>query len=253
MYSVMMAKLERYELPMTGWLRGRNRIPRSRIPLCTHENAEEKHVRQTTSGEILLKPDMYLRNGKEDVSHNSDEMQVRSETTAAETQDKHVDIGLKAYPPYLRTSSPPWLLVKGSTCKLIMQLHESALRARKLARSLARQAKTETYSPAEIDLIIQTCTSLGLTGSSPLATEDWENEPIEGWWFKEDCHCEALRRQVPVSEDVAGYDCNNGWWRDKQNEEYRDWERWAESSIGPESRRRRCSADDEEHPNKWKT
>lgn len=253
MSSHMTAKLEQSDLPTTGWLRGRTRIPRSRIPLCTYENAEKEHVEQTTSCERILKPDIYLRNGKkEDVSNESNDVLVRSETTAAETQIKHVDMRPNAYPPYLRTSFPPWLLVKGSTCKLIMQLHESALRGRKLARSLARKAKTENYSPAEIDLIIQTCMSLGLSGSSPLATEDWENEPIEGWWFKEDSYCEALRRQIPVSEEVAGYECNDGWWRDKQNKGFRDWDRWAESSIGPESRRKRGSAGNEEDSNKRK-
>ncbi|KAK5462670.1 hypothetical protein LTS15_002382 [Exophiala xenobiotica] len=149
---------------------------------------------------------------------------------------------LQAYPPYLEPTKPSGVMIKGSTCKLVMQMHEEEdLSASKMSRKVARKTKTDYYSAAEIAEMIQTCASLGLDGCSPLATEYWENEPIEGWWLKEESYCEDLRRQLPVSEDICGYDCNNGWWRDKQKQEYRDWDRFGDRSIGPESQRRPSS------------
>ncbi|KAI1615363.1 hypothetical protein EDD36DRAFT_462879 [Exophiala viscosa] len=200
-----------------------------------------------TRSQLYIRKSRKGNGKKKDMGANSNtRLQNFAKTT--ETQIRSVDIKMDAYPPYLVTSSPPGLLVKGSTCKLIMQLHEATVRTKKipkhhethaadLAKSLSRKAKTERYTPAEINLIIQTCKALRLDGLSPLATEAWENEPIEGWWYKEDSYCGSLSRQTPVSEEVAGYDCNDGWWRDKQNEKYRDWERWGESSIGPKHRR----------------
>ncbi|EXJ69654.1 uncharacterized protein A1O5_06725 [Cladophialophora psammophila CBS 110553] len=144
------------------------------------------------------------------------------------------DMKMDAYPPYLKVSGAETILVKGSTSQFIMQLHEGALSADNIAHMLATQFQTENYSPAEVESIIQRCTRLGLNSRSPSAAQSWENEPIEGWWYKEDGYCEVLRRQRPVGQDICGYDCEDGWWRDRQSEEHRDWERWGCREIGQE-------------------
>ncbi|KAL6251568.1 hypothetical protein RBB50_001777 [Rhinocladiella similis] len=150
-----------------------------------------------------------------------------------------INCKIQAYPSYLKIPNRQQLLVKGSTCQLIMKLVDEGVSSAEISRKIARKTKTEYYSAGEIEQLVQTCNELLLNGSSPLATADWENEPIEGWWFMEEGHCEALRRQMPVSEEVCGYDCNNGWWKHRQKQEFRDWDRFGDRSIGPESKRRR--------------
>jgi predicted nucleic acid-binding Zn ribbon protein len=154
-----------------------------------------------------------------------------------------VDVKLSAYPPYLKAAGSLALgmMVKGSTCQYVMQLHEEGCSARKIAWKIARRVRTEMYSPDDIQAIIQSCVSSGLDGRSPLATAGWEREPIEGWWIKEESHCEALRKTIPVSEDVCGYACNEGWWKERQSEQNRDWEQFGERSIGSPSRKRDTS------------
>jgi hypothetical protein len=149
-----------------------------------------------------------------------------------------VSMKVGSYPPYLRIPGREPILVKGSTSRLIMQLLEHDIPIPKIAAKLAKQAPTERYTSIEVRSIIHTCSVLGLEGDSPSATESWENEAIEGWWLKEDSYCENLRREQPVNEKECGYDCDNGWWKARQNAKHRDWERWACCSIGPEHWRR---------------
>ena len=196
-----------------------------------------------TTNQLGLKPQWFSKNAIVEVEEDKG-LIFRTDKEAMahdlDTRGQKEDIRkLQAYPPYLELTKPSGLMIKGSTCKLVMQLHEEDLSASKISRKVARKTKTDYHSANEVGELIQTCTSLGLDGSSPLATEYWENEPIEGWWLKEESYCEDLRRQLPVSEDICGYDCNNGWWKNKQKQEYRDWDRFGDRSIGPESQRRR--------------
>ncbi len=142
------------------------------------------------------------------------------------------------YPPYLEISDSEVILVKGSTSRLVMRLLENDIPITRIARQLTKQHRTERYSIGEVRSIIRTCSLLGLNGASPSATESWENETIEGWWLKEESFCEILRRGQPVNEQVCGYDCDSGWWNNRQGARCRDWERWPCRSIGPEERRR---------------
>ncbi|KIW13586.1 hypothetical protein PV08_08775 [Exophiala spinifera] len=148
------------------------------------------------------------------------------------------DSKVQAYPSYLRIHNEQELLVKGSTCQLVMTLVEEGASSAEISRKIGRKTRTEYYSAREIAQLVQTCEALQLNGSSPLATADWENEPIEGWWFMEEAYCKALRRQKPVSEEICGYACNEGWWKDRQKQEHRDWVRFGDRSIGPEKKRR---------------
>ncbi|EXJ91495.1 hypothetical protein A1O3_00043 [Capronia epimyces CBS 606.96] len=151
------------------------------------------------------------------------------------------DERIHAYPPYLNVRGPARsrILIKGSTCQCVMQLHAQGLQASRIAARIADKMYAEVYTPAEVCAVIRSCTMLGLTGQSPLANESWENESIEGWWFKEESYCEALRRQIPVDKAICGYDCDDGWWKNRQHERNRDWVRFGDRSIGSESQRRR--------------
>lgn len=147
------------------------------------------------------------------------------------------NIKLSAYPPSVIVSGIDAMLVKGSTCQSVMQLHEQKIPATSIARKVTQNPSIDCYSPLEVEALIKTCTSLGLNGSSSMATKSWENELIEGWWFKEESCCEGLRRQAPVSKEICGYDCDDGWWKKRQHEHHRDWDRWGDRSIGDPSQR----------------
>jgi len=43
-----------------------------------------------------------------------------------------------------------------------------------------------------------------------------------------------LRRREPVGPEIAGYDCDQGWWKNKQEAANRDWDIWADMEIGPQ-------------------
>ena len=146
-----------------------------------------------------------------------------------------VSMKMKSFPPYLKIPSIDDILVKGSTCQTTMQLYENDMPITNIAWSLSRRSPAERYSRVEIESIIRTCASLGLCGESQFATDGWENEPIEGWWFKEDSYCEALRREQPIGRDVCGYDCDDGWWKKKQSGQGRDWNRWVRFLGGPKT------------------
>ena len=145
---------------------------------------------------------------------------------------------LSSYPAYLIIRGTEAILVKGTTGQLVMQLYEEDVVISKIARKLAKQQAGERYSTDEVRTIIRTCSLHGLTGQTPVAAKSWENEPIEGWWLKDDSHCEVLRREQPVGKGVTGYDSEAGWWRYKQCAKHRDWSRWGYRSIGPEDWRR---------------
>ncbi|KAJ9504359.1 hypothetical protein H2202_000415 [Exophiala xenobiotica] len=227
-----------------GWSRGRSRILRHATSSSGGKWEKARWAGHETTHQLGLKPQWSSKNAIVEV----EEEEGLIFRTDKEATGHDLDTGgqrqanrkLKAYPSYLELTKPAGVMIKGSTCKLVMQMHEEEdLSASRISRKVARKTKTDYYSAAEIEEMIQTCASLGLDGCSPLATEYWENEPIEGWWLKEESYCEDLRRQLPVSEEICGYDCNDGWWRDKQKQEDRDWYRFGDRSIGPESQRRR--------------
>jgi hypothetical protein len=143
----------------------------------------------------------------------------------------------EAYPLYLKVGGIGNLhgegLVKGSLCQAIMKLYEQGLSAGRTSRGIGSK-DTGWYSFSDIENIIKACKEDGLHGKTPLATQGWENEPIEGWWLKEEGYCESLRRQLPVSKEVCGYDCDNGFWTKMESQNNRDWDRWGEREIGPQ-------------------
>ncbi|KAL2423698.1 hypothetical protein ABEF95_005771 [Exophiala dermatitidis] len=214
---------------------------RGRLRAQNIEHPVEHQDKQNSSSEYGFEaewfsgdPDIEERAGnvKEDSGHNTMDMSAdRAPMNIQATgHDRKAPVErLCAFPPYLAVKR---MLVKGSTCRAIMQLHDRGLRASTIAREIKATAFIEKYTPEEVRAIIHCCSDLGLAGQTPLATESWENESIEGWWFEEESYCEALRRQEPVDEDICGYDCNDGWWKDRQDEENRDWDRFGYPSIG---------------------
>lgn len=220
------------------WSRGR----RLRLLKRTQNLAEKETQTPCTPRSNGLNNDQYSARVIEQQGEDSLQLPIgMAENNLKDEAQEHKLIGSKvqAYPSYLKVPTRQILLVKGSTCQLVMKLVEEGVSFVNISRKLARKTRTEYYSADEIEQVVQTCKALLLNGSSPLATVGWENEPIEGWWFMEDGYCEALRRQMPVSEEICGYACNDGWWKDRQKAECRDWARFGERSIGPESRRRR--------------
>lgn len=143
-----------------------------------------------------------------------------------------------SYPPYLRVSRCGDILVKGSTSRLVMRMHEQHASPPKIAKTLVKLYPTERYNAGEIQSIIHTCSALELEGYSPAVADAWDNEPIEGWWMKEDGYCERLARAEPIDEDDSGYDCTNGWWKHRESAKERDWSIWGPREIGPEAWRR---------------
>ena len=158
--------------------------------------------------------------------------------TVPGSENVSVSLEKTPFPPYLMVCSGESILVKGSTSQLIMQFLGENIPIAKIPRKLSKKLPTERYSTGEVQSVIRTCALRGLDGESPLATENWENEAIEGWWLKEDSYCEALRREQPVNEEVCGYKCEDGWWTGRERANHRDWDRWPCRSIGPENWRR---------------
>lgn len=223
----------------------RGRSPGLKCRVCRSPSVE--HVQVNCPDELVSKPEWFAGNpdidDKEDNDSHNDKQDKHLCGRGVEVQAKNIDpdhshAGLQTYPPYLKVNGPGRMLVKGSTCQFIMQLHEQGLEPSNIAGRIANTVGG-VYKSAEIDDIIRFCAMSDLTGQTPLAAESWENEPIEGWWYNEESYCEALRRQVPVGQDICGYDCDDGWWKDRQHEGNRDWVRFGDKSIGSESQRRR--------------
>jgi hypothetical protein len=143
-----------------------------------------------------------------------------------------------AYPPYLRLIAREAILVKGTTCRFVMRALEDNVTLLGITTLLAKQLPSERYTSHELRSIVQTCLRYGLHGESPYATASWENEPIEGWWIKENSYCETLRREQPIGEDVCGYKCDGGWWKGRQSGSNRAWSIWGYRSVGPRVRRK---------------
>lgn len=163
---------------------------------------------------------------------------VETETeTETETKD-----AIK--PPQKMTSYPSYVqaglgsikaLFKGSICRRIMQLYAEDLSLIEIAKELGTSKADGGLRAADVEAIITACETLGLDGESPLEAEDWENAAIEGWW--ERSYCEELERNEPIGPDVAGYDCDQGWWAGKQDAKNRDWAWFEETGeIGPRRR-----------------
>ncbi|EXJ93362.1 hypothetical protein A1O1_01754 [Capronia coronata CBS 617.96] len=219
---------------------------RSARPQCGANRKPQREEKQKDGPrEQVFKPEWFAGNPDiEDEEDNGDKTRNTC-LCEGETDVRTTGINLyqpvegrRAYPSYLRIYGPGRMLVKGSTCRYIMELHEQGLQPSRIASKILDMSYAEVYTAAEIRAVIHSCTTLDLNGHSPLATESWEQEPIEGWWFKEESYCEALRRQLPVDKDVCGYDCDEGWWKDRQHEDNRDWVRFGERSIGSHSQRR---------------
>jgi hypothetical protein len=119
------------------------------------------------------------------------------------------------------------LLVKGSTCQIIMACAQDQLPPSRIGRRIAKVQPNDRYSTIEIRGILETCKVLELNSKSPLFTQDWENESIEGWWLKEEGYCATIERVKPIDETICGYACNNGWWKNRKSDAAaRDWDRW---------------------------
>lgn len=213
--------------------RGRSNRPRRRTMIeltpSTAGNLREEHHHTTDTP--IFKPEWF--NGDPDIEIDG--------------EDDHYFLGRKsmdkpqkmlAYPPYIRVSdqhSNTPNLVKGSVCRYILVLHSKNLKPAQIAEKLGRSEVLGQYSSDETQAIIRICELSGLDSNSPLATESWETAFIEGWW--EESYCEGLRRCQPVGPEITGYDCNQGWWVNRQNAANRNWVRWSGRHIGPRPRR----------------
>jgi hypothetical protein len=213
--------------------RGRSNRPRRRptielTPAASGILREElSHANDTP----IFKPEWF--NGDPDIEIDAEEDHYMLGRKGMDKPQKMV-----AYPPYIRVSdqsSNTSNLVKGSLCRYILLLHSKNLTPAQIAEKLGASEALGQYSAEEIQAIIRMCELSGLDSKSPSTTESWENASIEGWW--EESHCEGLRRCQPVGPEVTGYDCDQGWWVNRQNEENRNWPRWSSREIGPRSRR----------------
>lgn len=146
---------------------------------------------------------------------------------------------MDSYPPYVQAGlGSIKALSKGTMCQRIMQLYAEDLSWTEIAEKLGTSKVDGGLGAGEVESIIRACETLGLDGESPLEAEDWENAAIEGWW--ERSYCEELERNEPIGPDVAGYDCDQGWWADMQDAKNRDWAWFEETGeIGPRRRPQR--------------
>lgn len=145
---------------------------------------------------------------------------------------------MNSYPPYLQVRlgrSKIVGLVKGTICQRIMQLYAEHSDMVEIAKELGPSKADGGLRAADVESIIEACKALGLSHEIPLEAEDWENESIEGWW--EQSFCEELERNEPIGPDVAGYDCEQGWWANRSDAKNRDWAWFGETpDIGPARR-----------------
>ncbi|KAK5050060.1 hypothetical protein LTR84_004180 [Exophiala bonariae] len=144
-----------------------------------------------------------------------------------------------SYPPYLQArlgKSKIMGLVKGSICQRIMRLYtQEDLDMVEISKALGTSKVDGGLQAADVESIILACEAFGLGSESPLEAEYWENTSIEGWW--ERSYCEELSRNEPIGPEVAGYDCEQGWWANKSDAKNRDWDWFAETpEIGPGKR-----------------
>ena len=226
-----------------GFIRGRNRITKCLFQLPSPTERHASLVAGIDKEFQVFKKEWFAGNLEIDVDDEGDNraacscgQTIKFDNSISEALP--ISMKINSFPPYLCISDGEATLVKGATGRRIMQFHEGDVLTSKIAPRLAKQRPTEKYSSFEVLSIIRTYSSYGLTGETPLATESWEREPIEGWWLKEDSFCETSRREEPVGEDVTGYDSDLGWWRNKQSAKRRDWSRWGLRSVGPECWRR---------------
>jgi hypothetical protein len=130
------------------------------------------------------------------------------------------------FPTYLHIPANG-LLVKGSTCRIIMECANEQLSLSRIFRRIAKTQPNDRYSTIEIRAILETCKTLELDATSASIAHTWQDEPIEGWWLKEKGYCATVEPIKPIDEMICGYACNNGWWRDRKlDAAARDWERW---------------------------
>jgi hypothetical protein len=134
---------------------------------------------------------------------------------------------LSTFPPYIQVplirewkGSNSKELVKGTICKLVLELCQDGYTIRKVLSHVQSQAPDdgqhpETYFTVEdINAIKITCRGLGLQADSPLEAASYENETIEGWW--EESHCQEELRRVPISKEVYGGPETSGGPRSRQ-------------------------------------
>ncbi|KAJ4511029.1 hypothetical protein HRR78_005191 [Exophiala dermatitidis] len=131
---------------------------RGRLRAQNIEHPVEHQDKQNSSSEYGFEaewfsgdPDIEERAGnvKEDSGHNTMDMSAdRAPMNIQATgHDRKAPVErLCAFPPYLAVKR---MLVKGSTCRAIMQLHDRGLRASTIAREIKATAFIEKYTPEE--------------------------------------------------------------------------------------------------------
>lgn len=212
--------------------RGRSNRPRRRptIELTPFGSGNLREAHPHTDNTPIFKPEWF--NGDPDIEIVAEEDHYVLRGGTAKPQK------LLAYPAYIQVSdrhSNTSNLVKGSICRYTMVLHSKNLTPAQISKKLGASEALGQYSSEEIQAIITLCESSGLDSKSPSATESWENASIEGWW--EESHCEGLRRCQPVGPEITGYDCDQGWWVNRQDAANRNWARFSSRDIGPRPRR----------------
>jgi hypothetical protein len=149
---------------------------------------------------------------------------------------------LSMFPPYIQIPSiREWKassrkkLVKGTICKLVLELCQDGYSIRQVLSHVQSQAPDdgqhpETYFTVEdIKAIKITCRGLDKRADSPLEAASYENEAIEGWW--EESHCQKEPRRVPISKEVYEGTGDERWTK-VQAAKNRDWSRTRSVSIG---------------------
>lgn len=173
-------------------------------------------------------------------------------------------VGLMAYPPYVPVpevfqpdSQSPSRgtrsrksrsrtrgrvdMIRGSTCKLIMQLTsehrtvENALTMLLMPSVGCEDVLRWELKCKDIEAVVKMCRKYGLGAWSPLLVEEeeWDEEIERGkkskrWWEEDD------ERWTEEPVDVG----EQGWWSKIERRENRDWCRWRSLSIGSRGRKR---------------
>lgn len=215
--------------------RGRSSRPKSLwvVELAPSKSGQQTQTKHSQEDETpIFKPEWFSGDPDIETGENEDQ-KVLGGQEVEETLERP-----DHYLPYVPVADQhpyPSLLVKGSICRYIMLLHSKSLTSIQISKKLGSSEVLGQYSVREVEEIIEVCEFLGLDGKAPLGTEleDWENASIEGWW--EESYCEELRRCEPIGPEIAGYDCDQGWWMNKQDAANRDWDRWREVEIGSQS------------------
>ena len=158
---------------------------------------------------------------------------------------------LSEYPSYLpitnwtggdkRYTNSRCELVRGSLCKLIMELHFEGSGLHEIEQSLP---ELDTYGQREvpfdvhdINAIILACMHQGLRPETPHRADEWIVEDNLFWDNKH--YMREKWRNMPVRSEESGVP--DGWWVDRENARNRDWirEERMDLSIGPEYRETR--------------